>query len=102
MQKIWHLLLVLGFVSSGSMGQEVETRTLNGGNLILEGIPPLSQTLPDELRRYQNSRYAFLQDWSRDGQSLYIETRFGDVPQLHHIQQPGGACLLYTSDAADD
>lgn len=63
----------------------------NNGNLIMEGIPPIPQTLKDELNRYQNVRSAPFRAWSADGKALYVSTRFGDVSQLHRVNSPKGA-----------
>ena len=71
--------------------EQVQTRTMNEGNLILQDIPQIPTSLQEELNRYQHGRYAYIQEWSQDSKSLFIETRFGDVAQLHRIDQPGGA-----------
>ncbi|WP_405234911.1 S9 family peptidase [Lentisalinibacter orientalis] len=70
---------------------EVERRTLNDGNLILEDIPAIPQTIVDDLNRYQNVRSASFLDWTADGESLYVSTRFGEVEQIHRVDMPGGA-----------
>lgn len=82
------LTLLLLTVSASA---DITTRTVNNGNLILQDIPEVPQTVVDDLNRYQNVRSAGLQDWSRDGNSIYISTRFGDVNQLHRVNHPGGA-----------
>ncbi len=43
------------------------------------------------LNQYQNIRSASFQDWDSRGQGMYIMTRFADVPQVHWVDQPGGA-----------
>jgi dipeptidyl aminopeptidase/acylaminoacyl peptidase len=70
---------------------EVDRRTLNDGNLVLEDIPPIPQTIVDDLNRYQNVRSASFLDWTADGESLYVSTRFGEVRQIHRVDMPGGA-----------
>ena len=60
-----------------------EVRTLNSGNLVLDGVPELSPQLAVELARYQNVRSAAFRDWTADGQSIYVSTRFVD-PRLVH------------------
>ena len=70
---------------------EVDSRTLNDGNLVLEDIPPIPQTIVDDLNRYQNVRSASFLDWTAEGESLYVSTRFGDVRQIHRVDMPGGA-----------
>ena len=70
---------------------EVDSRTLNDGNLVLEDIPPIPQTIVDDLNRYQNVRSASFLDWTAEGESLYVSTRFGEVQQIHRVDMPGGA-----------
>ncbi|MBT8423297.1 MAG: S9 family peptidase, partial [Gammaproteobacteria bacterium] len=69
----------------------VETVTLNDGNLILEDIPAIPQEVANDLNRFQNVRSAGVIDWTADGESIYISTRFADVNQIHRVDQPGGA-----------
>ena len=66
-------------------------RTQNDGQLVLEGIPDIPETIIDQLNRYQHVRGAGVRDWTPDGHGLYILTRFADVTQLHRVDQPGGA-----------
>ena len=69
---------------------EVETRTVNSGNLILYDIPKTPSATQDELHRFQNVRSASFQSWTADSQAIYISTRFGDVAQLHKVERAGG------------
>ncbi|MEM7502715.1 MAG: prolyl oligopeptidase family serine peptidase [Pseudomonadota bacterium] len=99
---------------------DVERSTANGGNLVMEDMPPISADVAAELARYQNVRSAAFQDWAPDGKGIYVATRFADVAQLHRVdaaggarrqltygtepiggvaQQPGGSRLVYTQDA---
>lgn len=57
------------------------------GNLVMENIPPISDTVFERLRRYNEVRGASLRDWQPDG-GLLISTRFGNVSQLHSVAQP--------------
>lgn len=70
---------------------DIDRKTANNGNLILEDIPEIPQSIIDDLNRYQNTRSADFEAWARNSQSLYITTRFGDVSQIHRIDTPGGA-----------
>ena len=67
------------------------TRTANDGNVVLEGVPEISEELVARLNRYQNVRSATFQDWTEDGSGIYVRTRFGETAQIHHVAQPGGA-----------
>ena len=70
---------------------EVEQRTVNNGNVVLESVPEISDELKVRLNRYLNTRSAGFRDWTEDGSAIYITTRFGNVSQLHRIDVPGGA-----------
>jgi dipeptidyl aminopeptidase/acylaminoacyl peptidase len=60
------------------------------GNLTLENIPEVPGDLAEKLDGYLNARQATPLGWSPKGQ-LLIATRFGDVEQLHLLEQAGGA-----------
>ena len=83
------LLLVL-LANTGSTAQ-VQRRTANDGQLVLEDIPPIPESLPAILSRYQNIRSASFSSWSKDSKSIFIKTRLGPVTQLHRVDAPGGA-----------
>jgi dipeptidyl aminopeptidase/acylaminoacyl peptidase len=70
---------------------EITRTTANNGNLVMEDIPPIPQSIVSDLNRYQNVRSAGFQEWTEDGEGIFITTRFGDVSQIHHVGQPGGA-----------
>lgn len=72
-------------------GQDITIRNANNGNVVLDGVPEVPARIGEQLNRYQNVRSAGLQDWSADGEQIYITTRFGDVSQLHRVERPGGA-----------
>lgn len=69
---------------------EVSTRTTNNGNLVMQDIPDIPSTIVADLNRYQNVRSASFQDWTANGKGVYVSTRFGDVNQIHRVDQPGG------------
>jgi len=73
-----------------AMAQEVDRRTANAGNVVLEDVPEIPADIGEALRRYQNVRSAGLAGWSADGESVFIETRFAEVSQLHRVDAPGG------------
>jgi len=70
---------------------DVTRREMNNGQLILEDIPAIPQSIVDDLNRYQNVRSGSVLDWSADGRSLYVSTRFGEVSQIHRVDMPAGA-----------
>ena len=90
---VWVVLcaaLTLGVASPG-FAAEVETRLVNNGQVVLEGVPEVPQKLVEALNRYLNVRSASFQDWGSDGESMFVATRFGNTTQLHHVATPGGA-----------
>jgi len=60
------------------------------GNLTFDNIPEAPAELAEKLDGYLNARQATPLGWSPQGQ-LLIATRFGDVDQLHLVDQAGGA-----------
>jgi len=70
---------------------EVIRTEANNGNLLMEDIPQIPQSVVADLNRYQNVRSAGFQGWTKAGDGIFVTTRFGDVPQIHHVSHPGGA-----------
>lgn len=70
---------------------EPAVTTANNGNLVMSGIPEIPKRIAEDLNRYQNVRSAAFVEWSQDGQSVFVSTRFGEVNQLHRVSSPGGA-----------
>ena len=60
-------------------------------NLVVEGIPPIAQTLADDVRRYTEARAAAFADWHPVRRELLVSTRFGNAAQIHAVRAPGGA-----------
>lgn len=60
------------------------------GQLVMEGIPEIPDSVVEDLRKYQNARSASFQGWAPDG-DIIISTRFGETAQLHRIEAPMGA-----------
>ncbi len=85
------LLLLALLALATPLGAQQQRRTANDGNVVLEGIPEVPRRVIDRLNRYQNVRSAGFGDWTADGAGLYVVTRFGDVPQIHHVAGPGAA-----------
>ena len=83
--------LFLLLLSSNGMTADVQRWTANDGQLVMEDIPPIPESLPPILNRYQSIRSAGFSSWSKDSKSIYIKTRLGPVTQLHRVDMPGGA-----------
>jgi len=77
--------------SFAGIADEIEGRTLNNGNLVLEDIPEIPQEVRYELFRWQDVRAAAFRSWSADGKSIYVSTGFGSVDSLHRVEMPRGA-----------
>ncbi len=61
------------------------------GNLVTENIPEPPPALRERLGQYQNARAASIGGWPADGAGLYVVTGFGETPQAHVVEAPGGA-----------
>ncbi len=70
---------------------DVERRTLNDGQLVLEDVPEIPREIFISLLRYQNVRAAGFRAWTEDGQGIYVSTGFGDVDSIHRVDKPLGA-----------
>ncbi len=60
-------------------------------NLKADGLPQLPTSLIQDVAPYSEYRTATLLDWHPTRREILIATRFGDVPQIHRVAQPGGA-----------
>ena len=89
--EIRRWLLAALAVSCFGSAQAVDERMANNGNVMLQDVPEVPEEIRSELRRYQNTRSAFVYDWAADGKSLFIGTRFADVNQIHRVDEAGGA-----------
>jgi len=94
--KIFFTGLLGLLLAIGASAADVQRRTVNNGQLVMEDIPPIPASLAQSVSRYQNIRSAHLSGWSRDGKSIYVKTRFGNVKQIHRVDSPGGARVQLT------
>jgi dipeptidyl aminopeptidase/acylaminoacyl peptidase len=60
-------------------------------NIKAEGLPPIPQSIADDLARYAEFRDAQLVAWHPSKRQILVVTRFGTVPQLHVVDGPGRA-----------
>ena len=92
MKKALFLISSLSLLLLNTVAQADVIRTeTNNGSLIMEDIPEIPRSIVADLNRYQNVRSANFQDWTEDGEGIFISTRFGDVSQVHRVGHPGGA-----------
>lgn len=93
----WHCLLrsffalVVSLTLPMAAFAEVERRTLNNGNLVLEDIPEISRDVEIDLFRYQNVRAAAFRAWTKESDGIFVSTGFGDVDSVHRVDMPMGA-----------
>jgi dipeptidyl aminopeptidase/acylaminoacyl peptidase len=59
-------------------------------NLVVEGIPALSNNVVAETKNYTESRGASFAAWHPLKKEVLISTRFGNSNQLHAVKMPGG------------
>ena len=83
--------LFLMLLASTGSSADVQRRTANDGQLIMEDIPSIPESLPPLLSRYQNIRSASFSSFSKYSKNIFIKTRLGPVSQLHRVKVPGGA-----------
>ncbi|HRC32383.1 MAG TPA: alpha/beta fold hydrolase [Bacteroidia bacterium] len=86
--KVLFTLCIVANISTGIFAQATKREV---GNLVMEGIPEIPADIREKMNQYQNTRSASFSDWSADGKSILLSTRFGDVNQLHIIDHAGGA-----------
>ena len=92
MKKLIVLAALITLIACGSpAAAEVFRTEANNGNLVMEDIPEIPASTVRDLNRYQNVRSAGFRSWNEDGSQIYVSTRFGDVSQIHRVDQPGGA-----------
>jgi dipeptidyl aminopeptidase/acylaminoacyl peptidase len=74
------------------------------GSLVLDGVPPISSEIPEQVGRYTESRAATFLDWQPANEGMLILTRFGDTNQVHFVRQPAGARtqLTFFPDRVDN
>ena len=89
--RSWHAFLPVFLLLPLAALADVEQRTLNDGNLVLEDIPEIPTEVINDLNRYQNIRAASFRAFTPDGNGIFVSTRFGDVDSLHRVNMPGGA-----------
>ena len=72
--------------------------------LVLDGVPPISSEIPEQVGRYTESRAATFLDWQPANEGMLILTRFGDTNQVHFVRQPAGARtqLTFFPDRVDN
>jgi dipeptidyl aminopeptidase/acylaminoacyl peptidase len=92
MKHYLQLAIGLTFITCSQFAlADIARSEANSGNLVMEDIPAIPQSVVADLNRYQNVRSAGFQAWTKDGEGMFVTTRFGDVSQIHHVGHAGGA-----------
>ncbi len=58
-------------------------------HLVAEGIPPIAESLGQQVRRYTEYRTATMADWHPTRREMLIATRFANTAQIHRVRGPG-------------
>lgn len=77
--------------SAPAFAQPATDVVVPSDNLTIEGIPPISKALAEQVSRYTEFRAASFSDWHPTRREMLINTRFADTPQIHRVLFPGGA-----------
>jgi dipeptidyl aminopeptidase/acylaminoacyl peptidase len=87
MMRVSALLLLAASLVSGAWAAALPR--IERGALVFDNIPDTAPALSEKLDAYLSAREATPLGFSPKGQ-LLISTRFGDVEQLHLLEQPAG------------
>jgi len=60
-------------------------------NLVMDGVPPIPDSIAQAAGRYAENRSAFPTSWDPKHRELLIGTRFGNTYQAHLVKMPGGS-----------
>ena len=82
--------LCLALLAFNAAASDVQRRTANDGQLLMEDIPEIPASLPAVLGRYQDIHTTRLVGWTRDSKHILVKTQNGEVIQLHRVDEPGG------------
>jgi dipeptidyl aminopeptidase/acylaminoacyl peptidase len=81
--------VLLGFVASSAIA--VPQAVPIPPSVKVEGMPPIPQSIADDLSRYAAFRDAQLVAWHPTKRQILINTVFGQSPQIHLVDGPGRA-----------
>ncbi|MCC7087045.1 MAG: S9 family peptidase [Pirellulales bacterium] len=81
------IALLLGLGSSLVCAEEDPRRP---AAIETTGVSPIPDELAARLSQYDDIRSAQFEDWSPDGRGMLVRTQFGNSPQLHRVDEPGG------------
>jgi dipeptidyl aminopeptidase/acylaminoacyl peptidase len=92
MRHIVPVALVFAFaLPAGAQTDSAPAAVEKPAALVTEGIPAVPKALADRTRPYLEFRTASFASWNPLTRSMLITTRFGNTPQVHEVNVPGGA-----------
>jgi hypothetical protein len=80
---------ILALLPSLAVAQEKTVPVPSG--IKVEGMPPIPQSIADDLTRYTQFREAQMLAWHPTKRQILITTAFGNFPQIHSVDGPGRA-----------
>ncbi len=86
-KKLYLVITLIVFTFS----QAIAVERVERGNLVMEDMPEIPETIANAMRRYQNTRYAVLNGWRSSDNAAVISTRFGQTSQIHVVSTPLGS-----------
>ena len=90
-KKLSLILAAVLFVTVARAARAQEPVITPADNLAVDGVPRIPSSVAETAGRYGSYRSASLADWHPTKREMLIATRFGDTPQLHLVEMPGGA-----------
>src|SRR6267143_499719 len=90
-RKLSLILAAMPFVTVAITTRAQEPVITPADNLVVDGVPKIPSSVAETAGRYGSYRSASLADWHPTRREMLIATRFGDTPQLHFVNMPGGA-----------
>ena len=80
----WVIVLVLILQTRATAG-DIQP----GSQLVIDGVPPIPDSLARAVGRYTQGRSADFVAWHPVRREILIATFFGDTPQIHRVNSPG-------------
>ncbi len=83
------LVATLGLVGVPSAWAQRPAVVAAPATISAEGLPEISNAIPESVRRYTEARGAGFLGWHPVRREMLISTRFGNTNQLHQVKSPG-------------
>ena len=63
---------LLALLAAAAIAASATRTEANNGNLVMEDVPAIPQSVVADLNRYQNTRSAGFRGWDKDGEGIFI------------------------------